>query len=122
LTVIGRLKEAVNRKGLKISLSEIEQALTGLPSSVEHACFGVPDPLTGERLAVAVRPESGASITLDDVVDHLIALGIARRRLPEQLVVWDGPMPRTTSGKVVRSRLAMESASKPSELARHRRI
>ncbi len=117
LTVIGRLKAVVDRAGLKISLDEVEAALAGMRGVLEHACFGVPDPSTGERLAVAVLPEADADVTLDDVVRHLDAQGTARRKLPEQLVIWDGPLPRTPSGKVVRSRLVMEAAAKRSDLA-----
>ncbi|TMA34141.1 MAG: cyclohexanecarboxylate-CoA ligase [Deltaproteobacteria bacterium] len=115
LTVIGRLKEIANRSGLKISLAEIDAALTGLLGAREHACFALPDAETGEHLAVAVLPEGGTALTLDDVVSHLRAGGLARRKLPEQLVVWDGPLPRTASGKVVRSRLQVEWPTKPSQ-------
>ena len=117
VTVVGRLKEIVNRNGLKISLSEIDASLTELPGTIECAAFALPDAATGERLAVAVHPADGASVTLDDVVTHLLALGIARRKLPEQLVRWDGPLPRTASGKVVRSRLVMEAPAKSADLA-----
>jgi acyl-CoA synthetase (AMP-forming)/AMP-acid ligase II len=117
LTVIGRLKDVVDRNGLKISLSEIDAALDGLAGVVEHACFGRPDPSTGERLAVAVQVDDGAVVTLADVVDHLRAHGTAVRKLPEELVVWDGPLPRTASGKVVRSRLVMDAPAMRSEVA-----
>lgn len=117
LTVVGRLKEVANRNGLKISLNEIDAALAGLPGVDEQASFAAPDPQTGERLAVAVRLAPGATVTLDDVVGHLERAGTARRKLPEQLVTWDEPLPRTPSGKVVRSRLVMEAPAKPSDLA-----
>jgi acyl-CoA synthetase (AMP-forming)/AMP-acid ligase II len=116
LTVVGRLKEVVTRNGLKISLNEIDAALAGIPSVDEHACFAVPDPETGERLAVAIRPAPGATVHLDDVVRHLEAAGTARRKLPEQLVTWSGPLPRTPSGKVVRARLVMDAPGLPCEV------
>jgi acyl-CoA synthetase (AMP-forming)/AMP-acid ligase II len=77
----------------------------------------VPDLSTGERLVVAVQPEHGAAVTLEDVVGHLLGQGLATRNLPEELVIWDGPLPRTASGKVVRSRLVMEAPAKRSERA-----
>jgi acyl-CoA synthetase (AMP-forming)/AMP-acid ligase II len=117
LTVIGRLKEVVNRSGLKISLSEVDAALAGLPGTLECAAFGTPDPHTGERLVVAVVPEPGAEVSLDDVVAHLVVRGIARRKLPEELVTWEGALPRTASGKVVRSRLVMDAPSMRTERA-----
>lgn len=106
VTVMGRLKETVNRNGLKISLAEVEAALAGLPGAREAACFAVPDPVTGERLAVAVHPEPGAVVTLEQVAAYLDGRGLARRKLPEHLVIREDPLPRTSSGKVVRSRLA----------------
>ncbi|HZQ59432.1 MAG TPA: AMP-binding protein [Acidimicrobiales bacterium] len=117
LTVIGRLKEVVNRNGLKISLSEVDAALAGLPGAIEHAAFAMPDPATGERLVVAVVPEAGAAVTLDDVVSYLVGKGTARRKLPEEVVVWEGALPRTASGKVVRSRLVMDAPAKRSDRA-----
>jgi acyl-CoA synthetase (AMP-forming)/AMP-acid ligase II len=117
LTVVGRLKEVVNRNGLKIAPAEIDGGLAGLGHVVEYATFGLPDPETGERLVVALRPEAGVRITLDEVCTHLRNEGIATRKLPEQLVVWDEPLPRTASGKVVRTQLAMASAAKASDYA-----
>ena len=117
LTVTGRLKDVVNRNGLKISLAAIEEAVSSLPGAHECACFGLPDTETGERLAVAIRPEPDHEVTLESVVAHLTSEGIATRSLPEELVVWDEPLPRTASGKIVRSRLIMESAGKTSFLA-----
>ncbi len=115
LTVLGRITEVVNRNGLKVSLAEIDAAMATMPGIVEHACFAMPDEATGERLAVAVLAENGVALRLDDVVAHLLALGTARRKLPEQVVHWDGPLPRTPSGKIVRSRLVMESPTKPAQ-------
>jgi acyl-CoA synthetase (AMP-forming)/AMP-acid ligase II len=115
LTVVGRLTEVVHRNGLKISLGEIDAALAGLPGVDEHGCFALPDAETGERLVVALRPAPGATVTLADVVAHLERAGVARRKLPEQIVVWDEALSRTPSGKVVRSRLVMESPGRPSE-------
>ena len=117
LTVVGRIKDAVNRNGLKISPGEIDAALATLGHTVEYSCFGVPDAETGERLAVALRPHPGGAVSLGDVCAHLRAQGIATRKLPEQLAVWDEPLPRTASGKIVRSRLVVESPAKHNEYA-----
>ena len=114
LTVIGRLKEIVNRSGFKISLSEIDAALLGLPGIEECAGFAVPDRETGEHLAVAVVLQGGADVTMAKVLDHLRVEGLATRKLPEEVVIWDEPLPRTASGKVVRARLSMDAPSKRS--------
>jgi len=117
VTVVGRLKEVVNRNGLKISLAEVDAALDSMPGAIEVSTFCVPDPTTGERLAVALVAGDGRTITLDDVVGHLLTQGMARRKLPEQLTMWDEPLPRTASGKVIRAQLQMEASSRPSDLA-----
>lgn len=117
VTVTGRIKEIVNRNGLKLSLHEIDDALSGLAGAAEVACFAAPDADTGERLCVAVRPRAGATIGLADVSAHLRAAGVATRKFPETLVVWDEPLPRTESGKIVRARLATGSAGRPTRVA-----
>jgi acyl-CoA synthetase (AMP-forming)/AMP-acid ligase II len=114
LTVIGRLKEIVNRSGFKISLSEIDAALFGQAGIKEWAGFALPDQETGEHLALAIVPEEGVDVTLETVLAHLRGQGLATRKLPEQMVVWDGPLPRTATGKVIRAHLTMDAPSKRS--------
>lgn len=116
LTVLGRLKEIVNRNGFKISLSEIDAALSDLAGCAEAASFGVPDSETGEHLAVAVVSDGSSPLAMDHVLSHLRAAGLAVRKLPEQVVIWDTPLPRTASGKIIRSQLAMDAPSKPSSV------
>ncbi|SKB06130.1 class I adenylate-forming enzyme family protein [Aeromicrobium choanae] len=110
LAVTGRLKEIVIRKGLKVSLPEIDAAARSLPDVEEVAAYAVPDPQTGERLALAVRPSPGRAPTLASVVEALRTDGLATRKLPEELVVWEEPLPRTATGKIQRARLAAGGA------------
>nr|WP_275693478.1 hypothetical protein [Nocardioides sp. TF02-7] len=101
----GRLKEVVVRKGLKISLPEVDAVARTLPGVVEAVGYAVPDPATGERLALALHGADLDGLAFESVVDHLLAAGLAKWKLPEEVVVWDAPLPRTTSGKVQRRRL-----------------
>ena len=105
LAIRGRLKEVVARKGMKISLAEIDAAVTGLPEAIEWAAFGVPDRETGERLALAVRASTPDALDYDIVKAFLLGNGVARGKLPEQVDVWTEPLPRTPSGKIQRNRL-----------------
>lgn len=98
----GRIKELVVRKGMKISLTEIDEAAAGLG---ECAAFALPDDTTGERLVLAVRCDASDTIAFTDVVDRLSATGLAKWKLPEQIVLWDEPLPRTNSGKIDRKAL-----------------
>lgn len=118
ITITGRLKEVAIRKGMKISLAEIDTAASGLG---ECAAYGLPDDVTGERVALAVYADAGAGLTLDSVVAHLLAAGLAKWKLPEQIVLWDRPLPRTESGKVSRRRVAELGADLPAMFA-HRLV
>lgn len=103
IRITGRLKEILIRKGKKISLPEIDSAAAELG---ECAAFAVPDEQTGERLALAVRDPD---LTYASIRDRLTATGLATGKLPEQIVLWSGELPRTPSGKVIRRALADES-------------
>jgi non-ribosomal peptide synthetase component E (peptide arylation enzyme) len=43
------------------------------------------------------------------VVQHLTSTGLAKWKLPEQIVVWDRSLSRTSTGKVNRRELADQS-------------
>jgi acyl-coenzyme A synthetase/AMP-(fatty) acid ligase len=90
---------------MKISLAEIDAAVTGLPQAIEWATFGVPDAETGERLVLAVRATEADAVDYEIVKTFLVANGVARGKLPEQVDVWTEPLPRTPSGKIQRNRL-----------------
>jgi len=127
LTITGRIKEMVARKGLKISLLEVDDHAGRLPGVAEVAAYGVPDEQTGERLVLAVRfdydgPTGGAGSDdpqagLDRLVGGLRAAGLATWKLPEQIVVWTQPMPRTATGKVARRLVAEDVTERPTALA-----
>jgi acyl-CoA synthetase (AMP-forming)/AMP-acid ligase II len=106
LQITGRIKEIVARKGVKISLAEIDELMHGMPGSIDAAAYGIPDERMGERVALAVRTEPGMEITLEDVTSWLLAAGLTKHKLPERLVNWHEPLPRTASGKVIRRALA----------------
>ena len=117
LTVTGRLKEIVSRKGLKISLTEIDDVARRLPGAEEVAAYGVPDEDTGERLALAVVVRDVDAVDFESVVGWLTDAGLAKWKLPEQVVLWQQPLPRTESGKVQRRLLAADGAGSRTFLA-----
>jgi acyl-CoA synthetase (AMP-forming)/AMP-acid ligase II len=117
LKVRGRLKDVVARKGLKISLAEVDDVATRLSGVLEAAAYGVPDEETGERVALAVHAEDTRSASYDAVVGQLLRHGLARGKLPEEIVVWDEPLPRNASGKIVRAQLRENADTKPRSVA-----
>lgn len=100
---VGRSKEIIMRGGVNISPAEIDDLLTGMPAVREAAVVGIPDPVLGERVAVAVVAQGDAP-TLADVSAWLVARDVAVFKRPERLVVLDA-LPRNAMNKVVRSEL-----------------
>jgi acyl-CoA synthetase (AMP-forming)/AMP-acid ligase II len=56
----GRAKDEINRAGFKIQPADIDMLLESHPSIEESCCFGQPDPVKGEIVAVALRMAEGA--------------------------------------------------------------
>jgi cyclohexanecarboxylate-CoA ligase len=109
LRITGRLKEIVIRKGEKISVKEVEDAIAAHPAVAEVVVIPCPDADTGERACAIVRPRAGQSVDLPGLRVFLSARGLARQKWPEQLeVVAD--FPRTDSGKILRSKLKEQFA------------
>jgi acyl-CoA synthetase (AMP-forming)/AMP-acid ligase II len=121
LKIVGRIKDIVIRNGLNIPISEVDGAVAALPGVVQCAGYGVQDPATGERLAMAVRMRDGASLDFDAMVDALTAAGLAKWKIPEELVVWNDVFPETASGKVQRTLLEEGGAGRPRTVARRLR-
>jgi non-ribosomal peptide synthetase component E (peptide arylation enzyme) len=70
------------------------------------AVVGVPDARTGERACAVVVLVAGSkkSPTVTDLGDFLAEQGVARFKVPEQVVVWDA-LPRNDAGKVLKHRM-----------------
>lgn len=111
--VIGRIKDIVIRNGMKIPAAEVEEAVARIAGVQECAAYSVADATTGERLAIAVVIEPGVELTLAGVAETLIAAGLPKYKLPEELVFWDEPLPVNANGKVERNTLDDRSAGRP---------
>jgi acyl-CoA synthetase (AMP-forming)/AMP-acid ligase II len=98
LTLVGRLKELINRGGEKISPREIDEVLLAHPAVAEAVCFGVPHATWGEEVAAAV--------VLRDAVTESDLLAYCKERLadykrPKQIHITEA-IPRTATGKIQR--------------------
>ena len=105
LTVTGRLKDVIIRKGENISAKEVEDVLVHHVEVRDVAVIGLPDDERGERccaVIVPVAPEHPP--TLADLVAHCIAAGLMRQKIPEQLEVLDA-LPYNSTGKVLKADL-----------------
>ncbi len=95
----GRREDLIISGGVNVYPAEVERVLESHSAVVESAVFGVDDPEWGQRVCAAVVGD----VTPDAVVAY------ARERLPgshspKRVVVVEA-LPRTPSGKVLRSQL-----------------
>jgi acyl-CoA synthetase (AMP-forming)/AMP-acid ligase II len=109
LTLVGRLKELINRGGEKISPREVDEVLLTHPAVAEAVCFGVSHPTWGEEVAAAVVLRGAATEA------ELLAYckeRLAEFKRPKQIHITE-TIPRTATGKIQR-RLVAQAFSGPS--------
>jgi cyclohexanecarboxylate-CoA ligase len=104
LTVRGRKKDIIIRKGEKISAAELESLIARHPAVSDVAVVGLPDPLTGERACACIIVRPGCELVLEDLCAFVLTQGIARQKLPEALRIVDA-LPRTATGKIQKQQL-----------------
>jgi acyl-CoA synthetase (AMP-forming)/AMP-acid ligase II len=111
LTLVGRLKELINRGGEKISPREIDEVLLAHPAVAEAVAFGVVHPTWGEEVAAAVvLREAGA--TEADLLAYCKER-LADFKRPKQIHITQ-TIPRTATGKIQRRIVAQAFAPKAS--------
>ncbi|MFN8645021.1 MAG: long-chain fatty acid--CoA ligase, partial [Candidatus Binatia bacterium] len=92
------------RAGENISCTEVENTVYAHPDVYECACFGLPHARLGEELAVAVYPKPGHALDPEDLRRH-VAAHLAAFKVPSQVFVFQEPLPRNASGKLLRRAL-----------------
>lgn len=102
LTLVGRLKELINRGGEKISPREVDEALLSHPAVAEAVSFGVPDEKYGEEVAAAVvlKTETSPAALTAHCEGRLASF-----KVPKTIYV-TREIPRTATGKIQRRRVA----------------
>ncbi len=104
LTIIGRIKEMVNRGGEKIAPREVDEALLAHPDVVEAAAFAVPHRTLGDDLAAAVVAQAGSGLS-EQEVRRFAFERLAPHKVPSRVVVLER-IPKGPTGKVQRVTLA----------------
>ena len=102
--VVDRAKDMVLRAGENVYCAEVEAALYEHPSVYEAAVFGVPHERLGEEVAAAVFPRSGATVTADELQDH-VRSRLAAFKVPSRIWIVGEPLPRNASGKFLKREL-----------------
>jgi acyl-CoA synthetase (AMP-forming)/AMP-acid ligase II len=107
LYFVGRRDEMIKTSGYRVSPTEIEEVIYGIPSVGEVAAFGVPHPVLGQAVVAVATPKAGAALDGEAVIAE------CRNHLPIYMVpakadVRPGPLPRNPNGKIDRKSLAAE--------------
>jgi acyl-CoA synthetase (AMP-forming)/AMP-acid ligase II len=102
LTLVGRIKELINRGGEKISPREIDEALLTHPAVAEAVCFGIADRVYGEEVAAAVVLKGSA--TEAELTAHCRS-SLADFKCPKTIYIVEA-IPRTATGKIQRRNVA----------------
>ncbi len=106
LTLTGRLKDIIIRKGENISAKEIEDLLHTHPGVADAAVIGLPDAERGERVCAVVERAPGAvAPTLAELSALLRSAGLSVHKVPEQLEVVDALPRNETLRKVLKYKL-----------------
>lgn len=114
---VGRLRQVINRGGMKISPEELDNALNQMPGVLEGAVAPYRDAVMGERICAVVVPKPGTPMTLEAVCAHFESAGLAMFKRPERLRIV-AQLPRNSVGKVLRgelSRLASDEGGGPAD-------
>jgi fatty-acyl-CoA synthase len=101
--IVDRIKDMIISGGENIYPAEIEDLLLGHPDIAECAVIGVQDDKWGEVPRAVVVPREGATPDPDEVLASL-AGRLAKYKIPKSVVIADG-LPRTASGKLLKSRV-----------------
>ena len=112
LSLTGRLKDIIIRKGENVSAKEVEDLLYKHPAVAEVAVVGLPDKDRGERVCAVVQPAGAEPPTLPAIVEFCKAEGLMMQKIPEQLEVLD-EFPRLGTGKINKRALQEQFKDKP---------
>jgi acyl-CoA synthetase (AMP-forming)/AMP-acid ligase II len=105
VTVTGRLKDIIIRKGENISAKEVEDLLYTHPKVANAGVIGVPDAERGEMVVAVVElADPVDAITLDEIAEYFEASGMMKQKIPERLELIP-TMPRNATGKILKNDL-----------------
>ena len=111
ISICGRVKDLINRGGIKINPTDIESLVDSHADILQSAVVPVMDDVYGEKACLFVVPRAGKSITLSAINEYLEKNGVAKMRWPERLEIID-EMPMTPTRKIIKGKL-MERLRSP---------
>jgi long-chain acyl-CoA synthetase len=98
--IVDRKKDLIIRGGYNVYPREVEEVLYEHPAVAEAAVIGVPHPELGEEVAAAVALKPGATVTVDELRDHVKAQ-VAAYKYPRRVWLVDA-LPKGPTGKILK--------------------
>lgn len=103
LFITGRVNEAINRGGEKVSPAEIDQVLLSHPNITEAVTFAISDKTLGEDIVAAVVTND-KTIT-PDIIKNFIKDKLSSQKIPSKIFVTEY-IPKGPTGKIQRNKMA----------------
>ncbi|MFE5092784.1 class I adenylate-forming enzyme family protein [Streptomyces sp. NPDC056638] len=104
VSVVDRIKDMVIRGGENVYCVEVEAALHDHPDVEDAAVLGVAHPVLGEEVAAVVRLRAGATVTVEELREH-VGRSLAAFKVPAHVLVRDEALPRNPTGKILKREL-----------------
>ena len=110
MRIVDRKKDMILVSGFNVYPNELEDVLAGLPGVLQCAAIGVPDEKSGEIIKIFIVVKPGATLTKDQVMEHMRA-NVTAYKVPK-LVEFRDALPTTNVGKILRRELRDEELKK----------
>ncbi|CAD5107370.1 long-chain-fatty-acid--CoA ligase FadD1 [Zestomonas carbonaria] len=110
LRIVDRKKDMILVSGFNVYPNELEDVLATLPGVLQCAAIGVPDEKSGEAIKVFVVVKPGASLTKEQVLQHMHDNVTGYKR--PKFVEFRDVLPTTNVGKILRRELRDEELKK----------
>jgi 2,3-dihydroxybenzoate-AMP ligase/mycobactin salicyl-AMP ligase len=111
IRITGRIKDIIIRGGENIAARDVEELISSHPKVEYVAAVGMPDPDLGEEVCAYVKPVTGASLSYDDIIEHMKSAGASKAFLPKRIEFVDD-IPLTAAGKADKKVLKKEIEEK----------
>jgi acyl-CoA synthetase (AMP-forming)/AMP-acid ligase II len=100
--ILDRTKDMINRGGYKVFSVEVENILCSHDAVFECAIVGAPDPVLGERVYAFVVPPPDVIPNVDELRAYCNER-LSDYKVPENIELLTEPLPRNSSGKVLKN-------------------
>jgi cyclohexanecarboxylate-CoA ligase len=104
VTITGRKKDIIIRKGENIAAKELEDLISEIPQVKDVAVVGIPDAERGEMVCCVAVVKPGYELSLASLCAHLRQAGVSTFKLPERFECVEA-LPYNSGGKVLKSQL-----------------